>query len=261
MANTEAKKQVNAAADKSAGSNLPMFFKQPVLLDKRRHKEAGCTVTKEFGFARDTNSIPVNVMEFVEAAKIYPIVFTEGDNPQPVVIVGLEQRNYFVDDMGYWKADCYLPAYVRKYPFVFMHAPEEDQYLLCVDEASHQFKKKAEKEVRPLFEGENPSGISKAALEFCTAFQNHHKASLQFSKGLQNADLLVPNASKATLFNGREIQLGGFQIIDEKKFNELPDESILAFKQKGWLPFIYFALLSTSNWKRIVDLAAEFEPK
>lgn len=256
MAGAEAKKQ-----DLPPEDSKPMFFEKPVPLDKQRHAKAGCVPSKNFSFAMETNSIPVNVVEFIEAAKAYPIVFTEAENPQPVIIVGLEQRNYFVSDKGGWHKHAYMPAYVRKYPFVFMQVPEKDQLLLCVDEASPQFKKKISKDVLPFFDGDNPSDTAKSALEFCSAFHNHHNATVAFSKGLADAGLLMPNASNVKLFNDRTVRLGGFQIIDEKKFNALPDETILEFKKKGWLPFIYFALLSMSNWKKLADLAAEFEPR
>ncbi len=238
---------------------LPLFFKNPTPLDMKRHAKAGLTPVQDLSFADSTNSILINAVEFFEAAKQYPIVFTQGENPLPAVIVGLEKQNYFVDTKGQWKADSYLPAYVRKYPFVFMDMPERKEFLLCIDEAAPQFKENAGKDTLPLYKDGQPSDLTKNALEFCTAYHNHHQLTRRFCEDVKKHDLLTPTRSDAKLFNGREIHLGGFQAIDEKKLNALPEATILEFFKKGWLPLLYSALMSGSNWKRLVDMAAERE--
>lgn len=242
-----------------AKAALPLFFQKPVPLDSAKHGKAGIKSKQGLSFTRKTNSIPVNAIEFIEAAKHYPIVFTMDELALPAVIVGLEQENYFVDAKGNWKDGSYVPAYVRKYPFVFMEVPEKQQYLLCVDEEADVFATKVSDENLAFYKDGQPSDLTKQALEFCTAFHNHYLITKNLCKDLKDADLLTPNQSDAKLFNGRQIRLGGFQLLDEAKFNALPDEKILEFRKKGWLPFIYFALQSASNWKRIVDMAADME--
>lgn len=239
-----------------ADEGLPLFFKQPFALDLKRHKKAGLLPLQDVSFATDANSILINGVEFVEAAKSYPIVFTQTDTPLPSVVLGLEQQNYFVDEKGQWKDGAYIPAYVRKYPFVFMNVPEQGQFLLCVDEEAKQFRATGNKETLPFYDGENPSELSRNALEFCTAFHNYHQLTRQFCNALKDADLLVSTRSDAKLVTGREITLGGFLVIDEKKLNSLPDEKILEFQKKGWLAWIHFILQSSTNWKRLVDMAA-----
>lgn len=238
---------------------MPLFFRNPVPLDSGKHAKAGIKSKQSLTFTRKTNSIPVNAIEFIEAAKHYPIVFTTDELALPAVIVGLEQENYFVDAKGNWKEAAYVPAYVRKYPFVFMEVPEKQQYLLCVDDEAELFTNKATDENLAFYKDGQPSDLTKQALEFCTAFHNHYLITRNFCKDLKEADLLTPNQSDAKLFNGRQIRLGGFQLIDEAKFNALPDDKILEFRKKGWLPFIYFALMSASNWKKVVDMAADIE--
>lgn len=239
--------------------NLPLFFRKPVPLDSTKHGKAGIKNKQGLAFTRSTNSVPLNAIEFIEAAKHYPIVFTTDELALPAAIVGLEQENYFVDSKGTWKEGTYIPAYVRKYPFVFMEVPEQQQYLLCIDEDAELFASKVTDEKMAFYKDGQPSELTKQALEFCTAFHNHYMITRNLCKDLKEADLLTPNQSDAKLYNGRQIRLGGFQLIDEAKFNALPDDKILEFRKKGWLPFIYFALMSASNWKKIVDMAAEVE--
>lgn len=256
--NSSAASKKNEAAAAPAGG-LPLFFKRPVPLDLKRHAKAGLTPTQDLSFAATTNSLLINAVEFVEVAKQYPIVFTMSDSVLPAAVLGLEQKNYFVDKENHWKDGTYIPAYVRRYPFVFMDMPESKQFVLCVDEEAPQFSANGGKNSLPLYDGEKPSELTRNALEFCTAFQNHYQITRNFCEDLQAADLLTPTRSDAKLFNGREIQLSGFQVIDEKKLTSLPDEKVVEFHKKGWLPLIYFAMMSASNWKRLTQMAAELE--
>ena len=262
MANKSgAASEENGDNQSSAGGNFPLFFQKPAPLDMLRHGKAGLLPAQDYSFTRDTNSIVINGIEFVEAAKYYPIVFTQTKIPLPCVILGLERENYFVGPKGRWKEDTYIPAYVRKYPFVFMDVTERKQLVLCIDEAAPQFKKAGGKNTLPLYEGDKPSALTRNALEFCTAYHNHHVITRGFSEDLRDADLLVPSQSNAKLANGRTIDLGNFQVIDEQKLNSLPDEKILEFHKKGWLPLIYFSLMSGSHWKKLADMAGERESK
>jgi hypothetical protein len=263
MANKTSGAAVEEKADaaSSTGGSFPLFFQKPVALDLAHHGKAGVVATQDYGFARDTNSIVLNGIEFVEAAKCYPIVFTQTELPLPCAVLGLERENYFVDAKGRWKEDAYIPAYVRKYPFVFMDASEQKQLILCIDEGAPQFKKSGGKNTLPLYNGDQPSTLIKNALEFCTSYHNHYVITRSFCKEIRDAGLLVPSQSNAKLANGRTIDLGNFQMIDEQKLNSLPDETILAFHKKGWLPLIYFSLMSGSHWKKLADIAGKREPK
>lgn len=243
----------------AAQQDLPLFFKRPVPLDAVRHARAGLSPSEDLSFSAATNSIALNAVELAEAAKHYPIVFTQGAGVLPAAVLGLEQHNYFLQADGRWNAGAYVPAYVRKYPFIFMDVPERNQLVLCVDEEAPQYRAAAGEGSQPLYEGEQPSALARHALGFCTAFQHHYQLTRAFCEALQAADLLTSTRSDATLFNGREILLAGFQVIDEEKFNALPEKRFLEFRAKGWLPLIYFTLMSASNWQRLTQMAGERE--
>ena len=244
---------------KNAGSNLPLFYKNPVPLDPVHHAKAGFQLANDFSFAARTNSILINIVEFFEASKQYPIVFTMSETPLPVAIVGMEEQNYFVDSKGLWKENVYIPAYVRKYPFAFMNSTKNNEFILCVDEASTQFKANGGKDTMPLFDGKDPAELTKTALEFCGAFQSEIQATELFCKTLKSEGLLTPMRSDYKLENGREIGLAGFEVIDEQKLQALPDAKILELFKKGWLPAMYASLMSGSNWRHIADMASVVE--
>jgi hypothetical protein len=253
-AKAEATVSQEQPAAQAAG--LPLFFSAPRALESGRHAKATVAPGADYGFARATNSLPLDAIEFIEASKQYPIVFTGGAQPIPVAVVGLEQANYFVDKEGKWTTDAYIPAYVRQYPFVFFERAEEKKFYLCIDEAASNFSLEGTKEGAALY-GENgqPSDLTKNALQFCTSYYNHHLITRNLMEDLTKHGLLAPYHSEATLNSGRKVSLSGFQIIDEKKLNALPDDVYLEFRKKGWLAFIYMALASITNWKMLVTKA------
>lgn len=243
-------------ADPAETEGLPLFFKKPAALDKNRHAKAGIKPTATLAFAARTNSLPLNTIEFLEAVKYYPIVFTNDEQAAPVAIVGMEKTNYFVNRDGQWKEGSYIPAYVRQYPFIFFQPPEGDMYYLCVDEASDAFVADTGKKGATFFEKDGePSPLSRNALQFCTAFYQQLSITRNFCADLVKHNLLTPYHSKMTTKSGKELSLSGFRMIDEKAFNALSDEVFKEFRSKGWLPFIYFALASASNWKQLLNLA------
>src|SRR6202034_1676627 len=59
------------------------------------------------------------------------------------------------------------------------------------------------------------------------------------------------------LASGRRVRLTGFRVIDEKRFNKLPNKTFLQFRKRGWLHPIYLQLVATVNWAGVIDLAAQ----
>jgi hypothetical protein len=238
-------------------SGLPLFFSNPVMVNPERHSNAGIRLNLAPEFAWATNSIPVNVVEFVEAAKYYPLAFTIGETVMPLAIVGLEQHNLFVGEDGSWLKDTYIPAYIRKHPFIFSESPGDDRLTLCVDEDSPYYVANAEGDnVARLFENGTPSVYTNNVLSFCTTFQEQCVLTRRFCDIIQELNLLEPNRSDIELSNGRKISLGGFQLIDQERFGKIPSAKLYELHQQGWLPLIYYMFLSSSNWRRLLDLAA-----
>src|SRR5262245_41509961 len=109
-----------AGGGAGADSGLPQFYRNPVPLDPVRHAKAGLKNRDDFGFARGTNAIALTGAEFASAARAYPIVFSAAAPVVPFAVVGLRDGdNLFLDAAGNWREDTYIPAYVRRYPFIF----------------------------------------------------------------------------------------------------------------------------------------------
>jgi hypothetical protein len=231
---------------------MPMFYGAPRPLDRVKDGTMKLNRPTDFSFAAKTNAIPLLVDEFPMAAAYYPIVFADGPVPVPAAVVGLKNdTNLFVSPDNAWVAGAYLPAYVRRYPFILMDDPDNKQFVLCIDESSDLLKEEGE---FSLFEGDEPSAFTKSAMEFCAALRQQGDATDSFVKALKEHDLLMPNNAEIDVSNGNRLQLSGFLIIDPKKFDALPDSVILQWRKKGWLGLVYAQLLSSHRWQNLVEL-------
>jgi hypothetical protein len=238
----------------SAPASMPMFYASPRPLDRARDGKMKLNRPTNFKFASKTNAIPLLVDEFSMASAFYPIVFADGPTPVPAVVVGLKNdENLFINSEGAWIPGTYLPAYVRRYPFILMDDPSNKQFVLCIDEKCEMLKEAGE---FALFEGDQPSAFTKSAMDFCAALRQQGDATDAFVKALKEHELLVSNNAEITAPDGNKFQLSGFLIIDPKKFDALPDSVILQWRKKGWLGLVYAQLLSSFRWQNLVALTA-----
>src|SRR3990167_5612436 len=72
-------------------------------------------------------------------ARHHPIIFASGDNPVPLALMGLNEGvNVFVDDEGKVTQPIYIPAYVRRYPFLLAKLnPNSEELSLCFDPSAN----------------------------------------------------------------------------------------------------------------------------
>jgi hypothetical protein len=236
----------------AASARRPLFYVQPEPLTVERHGDLALDRTEDFRFAAATNAVPITDVEFFEAMRAYPIVFA-GEPVHPVCVLGLELDNLFVGDQGRWAAERYVPAYVRRYPFVFMESA--GQFVLCVDAACGRLAPRAEAgpTALPLFLVGEPSPQTREALRFSAALQAQHAATRAFCEALVEQDLLVEQQASGALPNGRPFNVQGFRIIDGAKFQALPDAVVVDWHRKGWLALAQAHLLSLQRWRDLLD--------
>ncbi|MEL0022157.1 MAG: SapC family protein [Rickettsiales bacterium] len=237
------------AAAAGEGPRWPLFYKQPVPLSIERHGGKSVNLQRRFAFAAETNMVPVNMQEFSRVATAYPIVFTETAPASSIAILGLRQsQNLFVNDEGTWEGGVYVPAYVRRYPFIFSTGQEEEQLVLCIDEADELIVDGTGAEgTQAIYEGEEASEVVKKMLEFCAAFHRQSLATREFVDELEQRDLFRPGTVTISNETGEQFNLRGFRIVDETKFNALPDDAFLEYRRKGWLAAITAHLISVQN--------------
>lgn len=252
---------VAADAPETPAARLPLFYARPEVLEARRHAGLRLKPHPGFGFAAKANAIPLNVAEFAKAAVDYPIVFAGTTTLAPLAVTGLRAgENLFVDAAGSWAPGVYVPAYARRYPFILTRPkPEVDQVMLCMDMESARVGGEGD-EGAALFEDGGPSEHAKNAMNFCLEFQRHATATEEIAGILGAEGLLAAQSGKVELSDGEQLRLTDFQIVDEKKLNDVPAERLGELRRKGVLGAAYCQLVSMNNWPKLSRLAEARKP-
>ncbi len=236
-----------------ARGSLPLFYHKPLPLDAKLHTKLALKDNFGLQYTAGVNAVPVNLIELPQICHAYPIAFSPDENATPVAILGLrDNENLFVDTNGKWVEQAYVPAYIRRYPFIFSEIPGSDQLSLCVDMNEAVVEEGGKQ--RFFTEDGKPTELSQNALEFCKSYHAAAQATLAFSQALSSSGLLVERAAEINVPGGQKISFSGFRIIDEKKLSELDDATFLDWRKKGWLPFIYAHLFSAAQWQRLTYL-------
>ena len=247
--------QPQAAAAPAANSTMPIFYKNPQPLEPVRHAKAGLSPKTHFGFARGTNAVALTLSEFGMAARNYPIVFSSASPVVPFAVLGVrDNENLFLEQDGRWREDAYVPAYVRRYPFIFSEVPNSDRLLLCVDEGADAYETQS---TQPFFVDGKPSENLQRALKFAEMFHSELEETRRFGTWLEENGMLEEKMARAELPNGSSYTLRGFRLINTDKVRDLKDEQILELHKRGWLPLLHFHLQSLSNWANLSKMIAQ----
>ncbi len=233
---------------------LPLFYNKVRPLDRVQDAALRAHRTADFRFSAKTNAIPLVAEEFPFAAGDYPIVFAAGTIPVPVAVTGLElDKNLMLDQSGNWLARSYIPAYVRRFPFILVEEPESKQLVLCYEEGAPQLSPRGE---LGLFENNEPTDVVKRALDFCMALRQQGETTDAFVQALLEHKLLDPGHVEVELPDGRQAKMDGFLAIDRAKFQNLPADTIAAWHKNGWLDLVYAHFLSSSRWQKLAEITA-----
>lgn len=236
-----------------------LFYKNPQPLNPEQHAGLGVKQIEDpFGFLRTAHAVPVTVTEFGMASTAYPLIFI-GEEFTPIAAMGVRQgENLFVRDDGQTEPDFYVPAFVRRYPFVFANDNNSDRLLLCVDRDAPMVTNQPEV---PLFENGEPSAFTQNAIEFCQEFERQRRATEEFVNIVRSMGLFE---QKTVAFQPRDPQgnpvgeqqkIADYWAIDENKLNELTDEQFNELRANGALGAIYAHMISLLNWQRVISRA------
>jgi hypothetical protein len=201
-------------------------------------------------------------VEFPAAASEYAIVFAgTKENPMPAVILGMrDKENLFLDATGAWQAR-YVPAFVRRYPFVFSASNDGKTLTLCVDEAFEGFNHDGRGQ--RLFQDEGkPSEYTGNVLKFVQEYQRQFERTKAFCQKLIQLDLLEPMVAQVSLETGQKTSLTGFMAVDRKKLKALTGEQLAEMAKTDELELLYLHLYSMRNFSTVKDrLQQGAEPK
>jgi len=231
-----------------------LFYENAVPVSQQQHGDLSVERVS-YEFARNVNSVPLMAVEIPHAAREYTIVFVGEDEVIPVVLVGLEgNENLYVGEDENWSTN-YVPAFVRRYPFVFAASPDGNTYTLCIDENWDGCNR--EGKGQRLFDDDGQqTPYLKSLLDFLKEFQGQSQRTQAYCKKLKELDLL--DSQKIELTFGEEKKtMVGFMAVNRSKLNALPPEKLSELAQSGELELTYLHLISLRNIAQVAGRVAK----
>ncbi|MFS0735555.1 SapC family protein [Sphingomonas sp. 1P06PA] len=235
-------------ASASPANVLPLFYNQLEPLSSTVHSDWNVRQLNAAPFLASAHAVPLTVEEFGIAQRHYPIVFSVGPNPVPLALMGLNEgvNVYFAED-GQLREDVYVPAYVRRYPFMLAKLrPDTDELSLCFDPTAEVVGKFEEGE--PLFSDAKPSERTQSILQFCEQFETAGQRTAAFVKELSDNKLLIDGEMtiQTDAQPDKPFVYRGFQMVSEDAVRELRGDVARKLIQQGVLPLVYAHLFSLS---------------
>ena len=231
---------------------LPMFYNDLMPLNTRDHLKFRNRMLDTAPWLSKQHVVPLTGDEFIQAARHFPVIFSSGDNPLPLALMGLNEGvNTFFDDEGKLIDQVYVPAYIRRYPFILAKlTPETDELSLCFDPTAENIGEFDDGQ--PLFENGEASEGTKQILEFCEQFEHAGQRTQAFMKELKDHDLLMDGEISITQQGSdKPFIYRGFQMINQDKLRELRGDQLRKWTENGLLPLIWAQIFSMDMMRTI----------
>lgn len=238
-----------------------LIYESAVPVSATRHATWSVEAGSDFGFSRGINAVPLMAVEFPQAAREFAIVFAGTSGAlMPAAILGMgENRNLYVSDKGEWLGR-YVPAFVRRYPFVFASRDEGKTLTLCIDEAFAGCNTEGRGE-RLFDDAGRPTPYVEGILKFLQEYQAQFTRTQSLCARLHGLDLLEPMQAQVTLETGERKSLTGFMAVNRERLKKLRPDDLADLARTDALELVYLHLHSLQNLGNMRDrIAAAHKP-
>lgn len=242
-----------APVDETSGQRQLLFYGNAVPVMHERHARWSVELGRNYAFAGATNSVPLTRVEFARAAREYPIVFGGNDaQPFPLAILGLRDRqNLFIGDDGRWQAD-YIPAFVRRYPFVFTTLDDARSFTLCIDEAFSGCNEEGRGERLFDDDGKNTRYLDNV-LAFLREYQVEYQRTQAFARRMGTLELLEPVQANVALDGGQKLALTDFKVVNRQRLKQVSEAALKEMFSSDDLELVYLHLQSLQSFSGLVS--------
>ena len=243
------KRAVDKSQTVEINGNLPLFYTSITPVAAERHGDMRLSPTRVFDYATQANAIPITCDEFAQAARSYPIVFAGRDVPTPVALVGLaKNKNDHLNEDGTWVEGAYIPAYLRRYPFMLVKESDTStRQVLCADMSSPQFTEGAGTGNRLFDEMGKATDALNTVLDFCTKYETSLRRTVEVMKRAKELDLFQPSTVNVSR-NEKTARIEGFQMIAEDRVRGLSDKKLADLARSGVLAIFAAHHMSMVNF-------------
>lgn len=225
------------------------LYRDVAPLDSVRDADLRLQPIKDFAFARELKDCVITVDEFAAACHSQPIVFSRGADDKlfaAAVLALPDSHNVFVDPAtSQWRAGEYIPAFVRRYPFVPI--TNGDQLALGIDRA---YPGLGTESGERLFDNGQPTAFTQGVLRFMAEFQAAWDRTLALVKVLEVLGLLEPFQVTAR-HEDRQQVLGSLLRVSETKFNALKEKESLRLIRNSGLKLAVAQMLSLAQFEKL----------
>lgn len=224
-----------------------MIYKSAVPVSTERHRKLSVEEVGDYRHAAGINVVPLLTSEFEIAAREFPIAFIRASDGETVPVAMLSLRhgeNLYVEDDGSWRAR-YVPAFLRRYPFVFANGQTDDTFVLSIDEAFRGCN--ADGRGEALFDEDgSASDYLQRMLSFTKSYQHDAQTTRRFCETLDEYDLLADGEIRFSQGEAKAVTRGIMR-IDRDQLTALDPARLSALFASGELEKIYAHLLSLRN--------------
>ena len=230
-----------------------LIYESAVPVSASRHGKVSLLPGADYAFSAQVNSVPLMAAEFLAAADEYAIVFTlAGEDVVPMVVLGVRNdQNVYLTADKQWKAK-YIPAFIRRYPFVFSSSADGKTLTLCIDE-SHPGVNRDGLGERFFGDDGKPSPYVERVLKFLQEYQAHYDRTLKFGRRIKELDLLEPMQAQVTTPKGNKLSLSGFHGVNRAKLRALDGAALASIAKTDELELLYLQLHSMRNFNEVKD--------
>lgn len=228
------------------------MYSRPIVINSINQRYLKVAPVTSYSFAGDFNSCILLGQEFLEAAKYYSVIFAaSNDVINPLVMLGA-QGNSFCTPEGKWAEGVYIPAFVRRYPYILAEGLSQDGSLtVCID-ADYPGYDAQDGERLFTDEGENTQLLNNV-VEFLRRYHSQFDLTKQFVASLKELNLFKPVDANVTRADGTNFSVKNFLMVDEQAVLNLPDNDLLNLVRRGYLAWIYAHLYSLTNFPRVIN--------
>lgn len=234
-----------------------LLYKDLQVLSRDVHKDLKLNPVKGYAFAAQMHWAPIAGVEFSQAALSHPIMFVcEGPRGQqtitPIILLGLSSgNNDCLRADSSWKPNSYIPAYVRRYPFIFSESLQDKAELsLCFDASFEGFNANTG---LPLFNEDGTNGVLlQETINLLVRFNQAMEQTREFTEMLTRFNLLIERIMLVQDANGEMLQIPGFHVVDEERLSNLSSSNLEVLNQKGFLGWLFAHQMSLANLQSLL---------
>ncbi len=233
-------------------ATLPLLYQGLEALNSAQHGDKKLKRFLTIPQVGKVHAVPLTIEEFVHAQRDYPIIFSAGDEPVPLALMGLNEGvNTFLDAEGLpIDKNTYMPAYLRRYPFLLARLrPDSDELSLCFDPTAGGV---VDDDGEALFDGDQPSALTNNILQFCEQFEAAGQRTQAFMKELTDAGLIMEGEVSIQPDGAEQPFIyRGFRMVDEEKLRNMRGDELRKLNQNGALALIFAHLMSLGQIRDI----------